>query len=70
MLIVGYTTSGGGYWIVKNSRGSSWGAQGYIYMARGTNLCGIANFAIALSNDALPSPAVPASPVAAPMLTA
>ena len=70
VLIVGYTTGGGGYWIVKNSRGSSWGAQGYIYMARGTNLCGIANFAIAVSDDPLPSPAVPASPVAAPALTA
>ena len=70
VLIVGYTTGGGGYWIVKNSRGRSWGSQGYIYMARGTNLCGIANFAVAVSNDPLPSPAVPASPVAAPTLTA
>ena len=70
VLIVGYTTGAGAYWIVKNSRGKSWGSQGYIYMARGTNLCGIANFAVAVSNDPLPPPAGPASPVAAPTLTA
>ena len=70
VLIVGYTTGGGGYWIVKNSRGRSWGSQGYIYMARGTNLCGIANFAIAVSDDPLPAPAVPVSPIATPTLSA
>lgn len=68
VLIVGYTT-GGGYWIVKNSRGRSWGSQGYIYMARGTNLCGIANYAIAVSNDPLPPPA-PATAIATPTLSA
>jgi C1A family cysteine protease len=70
VLIVGYTTGGGGgYWIVKNSLGSSWGAQGYIYMARGTNLCGIANYAIAVSNDPQPPPA-PAIAIATPTLSA
>ena len=69
VLIVGYTAD---YWIVKNSRGASWGAQGYIYMARHQNICGIANFALAVSDDPLPGPAptsVPAlSPCAAALL--
>jgi xylem cysteine proteinase len=38
ILAVGYTAS---YWIVKNSWGTGWGSGGYIYMARGKNLCGV-----------------------------
>ena len=62
LLIVGYTTGPNGFWIVKNSLGRSWGSQGYIFMARGQNLCGIANFAIAVSNDPLPPPAAIPTP--------
>ena len=45
MVIVGYTPT---YWIVKNSWGTGFGAAGYVYFARGNNLCGMASELIAI----------------------
>lgn len=32
-----------GYWIVRNQWGTSWGMNGYAYVAMGENTCGILN---------------------------
>ena len=42
MVIVGFTRE---YWIIKNSWGTRWGDDGYIYMAKDRqNHCGITNY--------------------------
>jgi C1A family cysteine protease len=37
----GTTSTGQAYWLLKNQWGTDWGMEGYMYIARGVNMCGI-----------------------------
>ena len=46
VVVVGFDTdadSGLDYFTVRNSWGTSWGADGYILFARGSNVCGVSS---------------------------
>lgn len=32
------------YWILKNQWSASWGLDGYVWLAKGTNMCGVAEY--------------------------
>lgn len=47
VTIVGYTPNA---WIIKNSWGTGWGEDGYLYLERGKNACGIAEYMVFIRN--------------------
>jgi len=42
--LTGYNPSQGGYWIVRNSWGASWGESGFIWLQYGQDTCGITSY--------------------------
>jgi len=41
VVATGYKSGSSGYWIVRNSWGSSWGNRGYVWLSNSGNTCGI-----------------------------
>lgn len=47
VTIVGYTKDA---WIIKNSWGPYWGLNGYLYLERGKNACGVAEYIVYITD--------------------
>lgn len=55
VTIVGYTKDA---WIIKNSWGPNWGRDGYLYLERGQNACGVAEYIVYITDAASTTSAV------------
>jgi len=49
VTIVGYTKNA---WIIKNSWGPNWGVDGFLYLERGKNACGVAEYIVYITDAA------------------
>jgi cysteine peptidase B len=68
VLAVGYDdTYSTPYWIVKNSWGTSWGEQGYIRVAKGSNQCLITSYPCSATVGSGPGPSPPTPTTNAPV---
>lgn len=47
VTIIGYTEDA---WIIKNSWGPRWGRNGYLYLERGKNACGVAEYLVYITD--------------------